>query len=70
MSNICPYCGCEMDYLEVGKDEIIWDGESWQKDDKAVRAIRCPECSDELDTSDLALLGVPVEIIEGGKSND
>lgn len=61
--NICPHCGCEMDYLEVVKEKITWDGENWQEDEKAVATIRCPECSTELDTDDLAILGVPTDMI-------
>ena len=64
MTNKCPYCGCEMDYLEVVREEITWDGDSWQPDKKAVTMIRCPECGDELEAIDLGILGCVQALVE------
>ena len=64
MNNRCPYCGCEMDYLEVVKEEITWNGESWQHDGKAIATIRCPECGDELEAIDLGILGCEKAVSE------
>ena len=60
----CILCGSEVNYLEVVKPALEWNGDEWVIDDKAVSVIQCPECGDELDTGDLALMRIPSDIIQ------
>ena len=57
MNNRCPYCDSEMDYLEVVRDEITWDGETWHHDSLAISNIRCPYCGTDFEAVDFGTLG-------------
>jgi len=65
VNKYCPYCQSELEYLNVIKERALeWTGDAWVADPKAVAAIQCPECGDELDVTDLSLLGISIEIIK------
>ncbi len=64
MEKYCPYCQSGLEGLNVVKEIALeWNGDNWVDDPKAITAIQCPECGDELDCTDLSLLGIPTEII-------
>jgi DNA-directed RNA polymerase subunit RPC12/RpoP len=60
----CFLCGSEISYLEVVKNSLEWNGDEWVKDDQAEAVIRCPDCGDELDAGDLAIMKIPIQLIE------
>ena len=64
MKKYCPYCEESLDGLNTVKERALeWNGDTWEKDDKAIEVFQCPECGDELDCTDLSLLGIPAKII-------
>jgi len=65
LKKFCPYCQSELDYLNVVKERALeWNGDVWVDDPKAISVIQCPECGDELDMTDLGILGISAEIIK------
>ena len=65
MKKFCPYCQSDLDDLNVVKERALeWSGDIWIDDPKAISAIQCPECGDELDATDLGILGIPAELIK------
>ncbi|KKM95480.1 hypothetical protein LCGC14_1187780 [marine sediment metagenome] len=63
MERCCPYCGEEVEGLEVIAKELVTDGESWRFAETTSNIILCQECRCEMDTGDLAGLGVPNEVV-------
>ncbi len=65
MKKYCPYCQSELDGLNVVRETAIeWNGDNWVDDPQAIPVLQCPECGDELDCTDLSILGISTEIIK------
>lgn len=64
MKKFCPYCQSELEYLNVVTLSLVWNGDVWVDDPKAISVFQCPDCGHELDSTDLGLLGIPTEIIK------
>ena len=64
----CPYCGSEVEYLNVVKERALeFNGDTWEVDKKAITVFQCPECGDELDCTDLSILGITGKQIQEAK---
>ncbi len=65
MNKYCPLCQAELQYLDVVKERAIeWNGDTWVVDPKPTIVIQCPECGDELDVTDLGMLGITPEQVQ------
>ncbi|KKM02794.1 hypothetical protein LCGC14_1780810 [marine sediment metagenome] len=63
MNHACPNCGTEINSILIVKVEIILNGDTWEHDAQAIADASCPECGNGLGTGDLAVLGVPSELL-------